>query len=254
LLAEERYRKILSVLEREGSVRVSNLVKLFSMSTETIRRDLEFLEKQGFLRRVYGGAVLTKLNTEKLGFVDREKEHLKEKKEIAEIALRYIEEGQSLALDYGTTTLEVAKAIKNKFENLTIVTNSLIIASELSNMPKYSVIVSGGILKYEEISLFGALALESIGRFHVDTAFISATGISLKEGLTDYILEGIEIQKKMIDISDEVIVLAASNKFDCVSLAKVCDIDRVNMIITDSGLNKSIYDKYSKNGVSIEYK
>jgi DeoR family fructose operon transcriptional repressor len=253
LLAQERYRKILSILERDGSVRVSNLIKIFNVSTETIRRDLEFLEKQGLLRRVYGGAVLTKLSTEKLGFADREKEHLEEKKEIAEIAMRFIKEGQSLALDYGTTTLEVAKTLKNNFSSMTVVTNSLIIASELSNMPKYNVIVTGGILKYEEISLFGALALESIGKFHVDTAFISATGISIKEGLTDYILEGIEVQRKMIDIADEVIVLAASNKFDCVSLAKVCDIDRVNMIITDSGLNKNIFDKYSKNGVSIEY-
>lgn len=253
MLAEERYQKIIDILNIENSVRVSNLVKIFNVSTETIRRDLEFLEKQGFLRRVYGGAVLTKLSTSKMGFVDREKEHMKEKKEIAEIAMKYVQEGQSLALDYGTTTLEVAKALKNNFEVLTILTNSLIIASEFSSMPKYNIIVSGGILKCEEISLFGEMAQNSISRFHVDTAFISATGISLKEGLTDYILEGIDIQKKMMDISDEVIVLASSNKFDCISLAKICDIDRVNLIITDSGLNKNIYEKYSKRGVNIEY-
>lgn len=254
MLAEERYQKILSLLERDNSIRVSTLVKMFAVSIETVRRDLEFLEKQGYLRRVHGGAVLSKLDSKKPAFTDREKEHLNEKKEIADIAMGYIREGQSLALDYGTTTFEVAKALKNNFESLTILTNSMIIANELSSMPKYTTIVTGGILKAEEYSLFGPLTQSTISQFHIDTAFISVTGISLKDGLTDYVLEGIEIQKKMIEVSDEVIILAQSDKFDCVSLSKICEIDRVNMIITDSGLNNKVYEKYTKEGVSIIHK
>lgn len=254
MLAEERYRDILDMLEKDGSVRVSSLIKHFNVSIETIRRDLEFLEKQGYLRRVYGGAVLSKLNTPNLNFSDREKEHLDEKRYIADIAMNYVREGQSIALDYGTTTLEVAKALKRNFESLTILTNSMIIANELSTMHKYTVIVTGGILKPEEFSFFGSIAENNITQFHIDTAFISVTGISLKEGLTDYILEGIGVQKKFIEVSDEIIVLAGSSKFDSVSLSKICDIDRVNLIITDSGLNKSVFEKYNEKGINIVYK
>ena len=156
-----------------------------------------------------------------------------------------------MALDYGTTTLEVAKTLKNNFECLTVLTNSLVIANELSSMPKYTIIVAGGVLKTEEFSLYGQNTENEIGQYHVDTSFISVSGISLKAGITDYILDSVSVQKKMIEISDKVIVLAYSSKFDNAALSKICEIDRVNMIITDSGLSKNIYDKYTKRGIKI---
>lgn len=254
MLAENRYKEIMKLLEKDNSVKASYLMKKFQVSFETVRRDLEYMEKCGFLRRVYGGAVLSKMESRVQNFSDREKEYINEKKQIAKIAVKYVKEGQSIALDYGTTTMEVARELKNNFENLTIITNSMIIASELSVMPKYTIIVTGGILNSNEFALVGSITSDLINRLHVNKAFISVGGVSVKKGLTDCFLQGIESQKNFISIADETIVVCTSEKFDCVSLTKICDIDRVNLIITDSGLQESVYDKYTQAGINVVYK
>lgn len=118
MLAQERQDYILDVIGKEGSVKVSKLTKIFDVSIETIRRDLEALEKQGFLKRVYGGAILKKNTIDKLNFSNRENEFKEEKKEIAKIAIRYIEEGQSIALNDGTTSIEIARELKKNLINL----------------------------------------------------------------------------------------------------------------------------------------
>ena len=251
LLAEERYEKILEMLEKDRSVKVSMLTKMFGVSIETIRRDLEHLEKQGLLERVYGGAVLSKISSRQLPFKTREKEHLEEKQEIAEIASRFISEGQSIAVDASTTAFEVVKVLKSKFQRLTVLTNSLHVANELSNMEKYTVILAGGILKNEELSLSGMLTEYAISQFNIDTAFIGVSGISLKDGLTDYMFDQLPIQRKMIEVSQQSIVLAHSNKFDTSSLIKICDIDEINMIITDSKIKPNVLERYQKAGIDI---
>lgn len=253
MLAEDRYKCILEILGKDNSVKVSHLMKIFKVSIETVRRDLEYMEKQGLLRRVYGGAVLSKLGSTSKAFSDREKEYTNEKKQIARIAMRYIEEGQSIALDSGTTTLEVARELKNHFQNLTILTNSVLLANELSSSTKYTIILTGGILKSDEFSLVGPIAQEVIGRFHFDKAFVSVSGVSLTGGITDCILEGIDIQRSFLAASDESIILCNSQKFDCISLSKICDIDRVNLIVTDRGLPEPFYKKYSDAGINIVY-
>lgn len=251
MLAQERYQQILVMLEKESSVKVSKLMKMFDVSIETVRRDLEYLEKEGYLKRVYGGAVLENVNTKQVNFKTRENEYIEEKKEISDIAVRFIREGQSIALDSATTTLEIAEAIKKKFERLTVLTNSIVIASELSDMEKYTIILCGGILKSEEFSLVGDLAISHIGTFHIDTAFIGASGISLKEGITDYDIDQLSIQKKIIEVSQQNIIVADSSKFDRVSLSKICDLDKIDMIITDSKLKPKILEKYLEHGIEV---
>lgn len=253
MLAEDRYKEILDLLDKDDSVKVSNLIKRFHVSIETIRRDLQYLETEGYLRRVYGGAVLSRTESKSRSFPDRVKVATEEKKQIAAIAMRYVEDGESIALDYGTTTLEVARELKNHFGNLTILTNSMAVASELSAMKGYTIIMTGGVLKPDEYALLGPIAEEMAGKFHVDKAFISATGISQKAGLTDNVLEGIGVQKSFISIADEVIVLCSSEKLESVSLSKICDIDQVNLIITDKGAPDSIYKRYSDAGIHIVF-
>lgn len=251
MLAQERYDKILEILERDNSVKVSMLTKLFNVSIETVRRDMEYLEKEGLLQRVYGGAVLAKTDSKQLTFNIRQKEHIEEKREIADIAVRFVAEGQSIAMDGGTTTLEVARALKKNFQRLTIITNSLAVVNELSDMDKYTIIMPGGVFKAEEFSFVGSITENTIGEFRVDTAFIGVSGISVKEGITDFLMDEIKIQKKMIDIAQQVILLAHSSKFDSVSLLKLCDFSDINMIITDSKLKQSVLEKYLKQGVSV---
>ncbi|WP_035294155.1 DeoR/GlpR family DNA-binding transcription regulator [Clostridium sp. KNHs214] len=251
MLAQERYDEILDILNREGTVKVSRLTKLFDVSIETVRRDLEYLEKEGQLKRVYGGAVLNKKGEVQLKFEKREKEFLEEKKQIAEIATRFIVEGQSIAMDASTTNLEIAKGLKTKFQKLTILTNSLAIANELMYMDNYTVILTGGILKSDEFSLVGDITENYISHFNIDTAFISASGVSLKEGITDYIFDHLQIQKKFIDISQNIIILADSSKFDSVSLLKICDLEEVNVIVTDSNLKENVLQKYLNRGIEV---
>lgn len=251
MLVQDRYQKIIEILNKKNSVRVSYLMELFDVSIETVRRDLEHLEKEGYLKRVYGGAVLEKVNTNLGTFRDREYEYTEEKKEIASTAIKYISEGQSIAMDYGTTTLEVAKMLKDNFEKLTVLTNSLAIANELADRSKYNIILSGGILRGDELSLFGPLADENLRKFHIDTCFVSVSGVSLKEGLTDFVFEGIQLQRRLIDISERSIVLADSSKFDTVSLLQVCDITKADMIITDSKLRPNVLERYRGSGIDV---
>lgn len=251
MLAQDRYKKILELLEKDNSVKVSALTKLFNVSVETIRRDLEHLEGEGYLKRVHGGAVLEKIGSIEMNFSTREKEYQEQKLQIGEIASRFVKEGQSIALDVSTTNFELAKVLKKNFNKLNILTNSLSIAMELADMENYTIILSGGILRPQEYSLIGELAENNMGNFHVDTAFISISGISLREGLSDYGFGEVRVKRKMMQIAQEVIIVADSSKFDTVSLLKVCDFSDINMIITDADLKPGILEKYLKQGIEI---
>src|SRR5699024_12022729 len=131
------------MIRRDKSVRVANLMKHFNVSIETIRRDLEYMEKQGLLTRVHGGAVLEEVNSRELSFIVRESKHLKEKQEIAKKATEIVMEGHSIAMDVSTTNTEFAKELKKRFTRLTILTNSMTIAHELSDMQDYTIIFAG---------------------------------------------------------------------------------------------------------------
>jgi DeoR/GlpR family transcriptional regulator of sugar metabolism len=251
LLAEERKDTIIQMLEEEGSVKVSKLTKLFDVSIETIRRDLESLEKEGLLKRVYGGAVLKKNEVQKLNYINREKEFINEKREIAKIAIKYIEDGQSIALNDSTTNIEIARELKNNFKELTVITNSLMIANELDDAESFTVILAGGILNSKERAFFGELPKKLLSNFIADKAFISVGGVSLIRGITDFMPEEVQIEKGLIEISQETIILADSSKMDKISLIKLEDIHEVNLIITDSKLDSKILNNYLKNGIEI---
>lgn len=251
MFAQQRYNDILDTLNKNGSVKVSALIKRFGVSFETVRRDLEYLEKEGYLKRVHGGAVLDEVNSVELPFTMRETKHAKEKKEIAELATRFVTEGQSIAMDVSTTNTELAKAFKKKFERLTVVTNSLPIANELAEMPNYTIILAGGVLRNNELCLVGEMAEKFISQFYIDTFFMSISGVSLIQGLTDYGFGEVNLKSQMLKQTQKTIVLADSSKFDVISLMKVCEIDQVDSIITDSKLSEKIRDKYLKNGIEI---
>lgn len=251
MLAENRHREILNILKNKIIVKVRELAERFDVSLETIRRDLDFLEKKHYLKKVYGGAILLEKDISSLKFTEREKEHTNEKTEIAKLAVKYIVEKDIISMNGGTTNLEIAKELKNKFTDLTIITNSLSIANTLLGNENIKIILIGGILSHKENSLFGSVSHDIIKKFNSTKTFLSVGGIDLNNGITDFILEEIEIQKIMIENTKEVIIVADSSKFEKVSLAKIIDFEKINFIITDSGLNKDILDKYSKNGIRI---
>ncbi|MDT8719062.1 DeoR/GlpR transcriptional regulator [Clostridium sp. 19966] len=251
MLVQERHSKILEILDKDRSVKVSYLMQLFNVSIETVRRDLEYLEKEGYLKRVHGGAVLEKVGTNEVNFTVRETKNINEKAEIGELAARYVAEGQAIAMDVSTTNTEVAKAIKKKIKRLTVITNSLTVAEELSDMEEYTIILIGGVMKKEERCILGAMAEKFVEQFHIDITFASCSGISLSSGITDYGIGEVEIKKKMMLCAQQTIFVADSTKFGVVSLLDVCGFDKGNLIITDSKLNAKVKEKYTALGVEI---
>ncbi|MGL5123603.1 MAG: DeoR/GlpR family DNA-binding transcription regulator [Fusobacteriaceae bacterium] len=251
MLVENRHRKILDILKSKTTVKVKELSEIFEVSFETIRRDLDFLEKQNYLKKVYGGAILLESDISNLKFTEREKEHIKEKIEIANLAIKYIVEKDIISMNGGTTNLEIAKKLKYKFSSLTIITNSLSIANILSGDENIKIILVGGVLNQKENFLFGNISHDIIKKFNSTKYFLSIGGIDLINGITDFLLDEVEIQKIMIENTKEVIIVADSSKFQRVSLAKIIYFDKISFIITDSSLNKEILSKYSEQGIKI---
>ena len=160
MLAEQRYQKIINLMQTDGSVKVADLKKKMGVSPETVRRDLENMEAQGLIRRTRGGAFLAdkeempgERTIQYQNFSARERENLESKVEIAEFAVRFIKEGQSIALDSGTTAYELARVIKRTFRSLTVVTNSIAILNELADAKGITLIATGGVYRPEEMAL-----------------------------------------------------------------------------------------------------
>lgn len=259
-LPEKRYEQILSILEKEGSVKVSSLKTAIGVSSETVRRDLEFLESEGHLKRTHGGAIAVETNVvEKpsngyLEFQKRERQRVAEKAEIAEIASQYISEGQSLALDSGTTSRKLAEIIKTKFNRLTIVTNSLHIANVLADAIGFTVILTGGVLSPEEFSLTTDMATLIFPKLNINTFFLTTCGVSVESGITYQRPDEIMVQIKMMEASDKTIIITDSSKLGVNSLYKMCGLEKINMIITDSSVTSQQIKMFETVNIPVVYK
>ena len=211
---------------------------MLSASRETIRRDLETLEKEGRLKRTHGGAVMASTsagsNIIYTPFEQRKTEHPSYKEEVALEAIKYISDGQVIALDSGTTSLELAKAIKKRFQSLTVVTNSLTIANELAGAPGITLALTGGIYNPDEQAFLTDMATLILARININVLFLTTCGISLERGITYQRMEDITIQSKLMEASDKTIVIADSSKLGAASLVTMCGIEKISMIITDN--------------------
>ena len=254
MLANQRYTQILEKLNAFGVVKVSELKKEFNTSAETIRKDLESLHQAGYIERVHGGAVLkNSLSTaaESHQFVEFDKRKIRNRKEkyaIALTAASLIKEGQSIALDTGTSSYELACVLKKKFQNLTVLTNSLPNACELVTNRGFTVIATGGILTADEHSFISDFATLIIDRVTVDFMFLTAYGVCLENGITDQRIEEVLIHNKLRSISKKTIVLADSTKFGCSSFVRVCSLNEVDTLITDSGLDTTVQAQFRQAG------
>jgi DeoR family fructose operon transcriptional repressor len=251
MLAEERYRKIMELLRKDRAVKVAVLTELFGVSTETVRRDLDYLEKEGCLKKVYGGAVLDQVDTSEPKFQEREYWYEEEKSELAQLACRLIREKDSVALDSGTTNLKVARALKKSFESLTILTNSIPVMNELIDKGSFNVIFTGGVLDHGEKAVIGENCLAHLKQYRVNYYFMTPSGISLHSGFTSYGFGEVEVQRAMIDIAGHTIALCNSSCFDKVCLMKICDLIRAESVISDSELSREIKERYETAGINL---
>ena len=244
MLPVTRRNTIKELLLENKSVVVTDLSKKFDVAEETVRRDLKQLEEEGFLIRTYGGAFIQEGSTNKVNYMLRMEAYIKEKKIIANKALKLIENGESIYLDDSTTAFYLAKELKNK--RITVLTNSQIILNELSGVENIKLISTGGYLSQETMSYTGKVALDSLSNLYVDKSFVSCRMVSLERGATDSIEENAQIRKVVISHSNLSYLLVDETKIDNTSLFKICDLKDLDGIIS----NKSFpckWKDYSKN-------
>ncbi|WP_042163142.1 DeoR/GlpR family DNA-binding transcription regulator [Paenibacillus gorillae] len=235
--SEERKRIIKEQLKLEGQVKVPELSSRLTISEETVRRDLLVLEREGLAKRVYGGAVLIKQSNFESPYLQRQKVQASEKERIGQAAAQLIESGDTIAIDVGTTTLELVKAIAGR-ERLTVLTNSLAAAYHLMeslNDGRFTgkIIVIGGELNPEQQSITGAVGESIMAQFRVDKAFISVGGISLKRGISDYDLGEVAMSRQMIEAANQTIVLADDSKLNKEAFMEILPLQRVHAVVSN---------------------
>ena len=255
MLSEQRYKEISEVLEREGSVKTVTLCKFLGTSRETVRRDLETMEERVLLKRIHGGAMRLEApeegSAQYTSFSKRKEEHTLYKEMIANEAVNYIKDKQSVALDSGTTSLALAKVIKKKFHSLTVVTNSLAVANELKDAEGISLVMTGGMYRSDEDAFVSDIATLIFSKINIDIFFLTTCGISVDRGITYQRMDEILVQNKMMEASGETIVIADSSKLGVNSLVRMCGIDQISRLITDSGITKQQMDEFESAGVKV---
>ncbi|MBM7603859.1 DeoR/GlpR family transcriptional regulator of sugar metabolism [Metabacillus crassostreae] len=240
MLVAERHRKIVDVVNEKLSVRVTELSKIFKVTEETIRRDLEKLEKENLLRRSHGGAVSIQDEQTEVSYTEREITNAAQKRAIAIEAVKLIEPGDQIVLDASTTAWYMAKEMPDL--PLTVLTNSIKVAVELSKKEQVRVISTGGMLQPKSLSYVGPLAERSLNMYHVNKAFISCKGVHIDAGLSDSNEWQALLKKQMMFIADQTILLADSTKFGVRTFAQIKEIQNIGRVITDD----SIADSYSR--------
>jgi DeoR family transcriptional regulator of aga operon len=250
MLSEERQRAILEILSRDGRVLVVDLAKHFDTSQVTIRKDLDVLHTKGRIHRTHGGALSAKESAlEDPTLREKEKLHRKEKLQIAAAAAGMVTEGQVVILDSGTTTTAIARALRD-FQNLTIITNAVNIAAELSGS-NVEVILTGGNLRKNSFSLVGPLAEDSLRRLNADILFLGVDGFDVQYGLSTPNLLEAKVNRAMMDVSKVAVAVCDSSKFGKRSLSLIAPPSALHGVITDRGIPKADLSALKKSGVEV---
>ena len=232
MLAIERHRKILQLLAKEGSIRVSELAKRFGVTEETIRRDFSKLENQGKIVRSHGGAIITEQEETIRPFAWREVANEAEKTAIVNEAVKRIQPGDSIILDASTTAWHLAKQLDDI--PLTVITNSLQIPIALANHLEIAVHILGGRLGKQSLSLVGPTAEEQLRRYHADKLFISCEGIDIERGISDRSENQAHLRRIMLTCAETRYLLVDHTKFRVRSLSHICKLSEFDEIITDT--------------------
>lgn len=250
MLAEQRRMKILELLQEEGSARVKQLCELFHVTEPTIRQDLQILSEKNFIVRDHGGAFLKSVPSQVRNLTLQRTENQEKKEIIARKAAEFINNGDSVILDSGSSVTAVAQQIVNK-KNLTIVTNALNIALILGAEYGFTVMMTGGEFKPPTLSLTGDKAASFFAGLHLDKLFLACLGISAEGELTYPGLSDIPVKKAMIASADTVFLVADSTKLGRSAFASLGGIEQVDCLITDNGITEQYRTLIESKGVKI---
>lgn len=250
MLKTQRQKNLMDLLVTNEVMSVSDLSEKLNTSMMTIRRDLDYLEQKGIIRKVHGGAVLVKSESAQPTFHERIDEFADLKQSIGREVAKLIKEGSIVFFDAGTTPLAVVDYIPDDLE-FTAITTGLITAVALCNKPKVNVINIGGNIHGSSYSSTNHLAVEMIKNFNADMAFISTKAFSLQQGSFESLLPLIEVKKSMVSVSRKVVLLADRSKFETKSLCLSIPIENIDLIITDSSTPANLIDGIKEIGKEV---
>ena len=251
MFANERQYEILTLLRSDGAVSAADLAARFQVSVETIRRDLLQLEKQGYVQRVHGGAVLPGKMVPISRLDQRVEENKTGKLELSEAAVQLVENGDVIYIDSGATAHYFALALKKRLRKLTVITHSRDVFDLLHDCDGFELILCGGHYMKEERVFYGCLAQECLKQLYADKAFIFASAVSIQGGVCDFSQELVSLQKQIMSQCGQAYLLADSQKFERRGLYRLCEAELFCGIVTDSGLSLSLRRLYAEKGIQI---
>jgi DeoR/GlpR family transcriptional regulator of sugar metabolism len=253
MIVSQRRKLIKELLIKNKSVKVSDLVELLHVSEETIRRDLNQLEREGVAEKNYGGAVLIEEaeNQFLIPPVDKRKlQYSLEKELIGKAAAQLIKEGQTIIFDAGSTTWYIGKNLPDK-SNLTIITNAMNVAEECSKDETASIYLLGGKLRKNSMSLVGPQVETELQNYNADYVFLGTAGISLRHGFTSSDLYDAEMKRAMVSAGQKIVVVADHSKLQRSGLTPFCPFDQADIFITSDLADKEILKEIEKRGVEV---
>ena len=251
LLPAQRQLQLAELLASADAVALDDLARRFGVSTQTVRRDLALLERQGLVRRTYGGAVTrAALDLSEPAFVARESVHAAEKRLIAQATLGLLAPGDSLFLDASTTALALARLLPDDWSG-DVVATSLPVATEMARRPGVRLVLVGGEFRHSSRSFSGPLAQELLGRLYVRTACVSARGIHPQRGLSEAHAGEAALKRIVLGHAERLLVLADSSKLGVTATHAVGPVDVIDTLITDSRADATLLDALRGSGVAV---
>ena len=251
MLQEDRLNNIKALLTQSTTASLAEIAKLNQVSLDTTRRDLAALEELGFAKRVRGGAVLNTDDRRTQSYSIRSFINQEKKAELSELVGKVIKNGQTVALNGGTTNQMVATSLIRQFDHLTVITTSFPVLDLLLGAEKFSVIIPGGVVDHQEKSIYGSHCAEEIRNYNVDVALIAVNALSLSKGVTDFRSHEVDVIDAMLTNASRRYIVADSSKFETVSCFNLWPLSAFDGIITDSGLSRDIESKYIQAGIRI---
>lgn len=250
LLSEPRRRRILEWLQEEGSARVRELAGAFRVSEATIRQDLERLENDGFITREHGGAYLNSIAPQTGTMTLHHQENMDKKRRIGALAASLVKDGETLILDAGTTTTEIATRLTSR-RDLTLITNALNIAIILGSVPSFAVHMPGGQFKSPTLSLSGDKSVEYFRNIFAGKLFLATAGVALDAGLTYPSFADLQLKEAMIKAAAHVYLVADSTKINRSSFTRLGSLDVIHSFITDDGISDRDAKEFEKRGIEL---
>lgn len=246
----ERQSKMLNWIEQRQRVTIPQIIEAFAVSPATARRDLDTLAEQGKVQRVHGGALAVRPAPPEPPVLQRTAEQAEEKKHIGQAAAALIKDGDTVFLSSGTTVLEAARHVRDR-RQLTVITNSLLVINMLADAPEVTLIGLGGTLRRSEMSLIGHLTEQALNEVRADKVILGIRGVDVEHGLTNADLQETMIDRAVLKMAREIIVVADSTKLGRASLARVAPLSAIHTLVTDTNAPADFVQTLRAGGITV---